>query len=73
MHFFLARGGLLSGNVQGKDAPVEKGARYDPETTAGQVMRRYFLAGTEMEAVEYLQSIVVRSFEFNAFHFSTRL
>jgi hypothetical protein len=49
----------LSGNVKGKDAPVEKGARFDPNTSGGKFMRRLYLSGTEMEAFEHLQSVAV--------------
>lgn len=55
----LYSGGLLSGNVKAKDAPVEKGSRYDPETNAGKIMRKFFLSGTEMEAVDYLTEVIV--------------
>jgi aflatoxin B1 aldehyde reductase len=52
-------GGLLNGNIKSKDAPLEKGARFDPESDVGKVMRRMFLSGTELEAYQYLESVIV--------------
>jgi len=51
-------GGLLTGNVKSKDAPVEKGSRYDPDSHVGKLMRKIFLSGSELEACQYLEGVV---------------
>ena len=53
------RGGLLTGNVKSKDAPLEKGARYDPTSNIGLIMRDLFLSGTELDAVQHLEEAIV--------------